>query len=60
MADFDCFCQFTGHTVDFTIQWLTLWPIQNGVTMIITYFWKESIGILDKYPASKLILSLCE
>ena len=44
MADFDCFCQFTGHTVDFTIQWLN--PIQNGgtnVTMIITYFWKESI-----------------
>ena len=26
MADFDCFCQFTGHTVDFTVQWLTLWP----------------------------------
>ena len=26
MADFDCFCQFTGHTVDFTIQRLTLWP----------------------------------
>ena len=26
MADFDCFCQFTGHTVDFTIQWLILWP----------------------------------
>ena len=26
MTDFDCFCQFTGHTVDFTIQWLTLWP----------------------------------
>ena len=26
MADYDCFCQFTGHTVDFIIQRLTLWP----------------------------------
>ena len=46
MADFDCFCQFTGHTVDFTIQWLTLWPHskwRNKCYYDNYIFWKESI-----------------
>ena len=38
--------QFPGCKDEFTIQHLTLWPIQNGsttVTMTIKYFWKVSI-----------------
>ena len=50
MGDFDCFCQFTGHTVDFAIQWLILWPHskwQNECYYDNYIFWKESMEMED-------------